>query len=177
MKVFDSVSALDHLREIKERRENIKTRIDILDIFGKQADSIENYLPTFRTAKAIWFDCEEDVIAMKERILLESLRAELYQRKLYFMINGTGLEHMEKELTSIDQGLRGYLVLDQSAEIHVEDSTAKVADLYENSVTSSQFMVYREHEIDLKTEPRLGKVLYKIRADGTLKKMKDNYRY
>lgn len=177
MKIFDTISALNHLKEIKERRDNIKSRIEILDHFGQQADTIENYSPTFKTAKAIWFDCEEEVISMKERILLDGLRAELYQRKLHFMINGTGLEKMETELAKIDEGIRGYLVLDQAAEISVTDSTSKVVDLFENSVTSSQFVVYREHEIDLKKEPQLGKVLYKIRADGTLKKMKDNYRY
>ena len=110
-------------------------------------------------------------------MLIESLRQEFYARKLLFMMEGTGLKMVEQELTKHDEGLRGYLVLDQSAEISVTDSISKVIDLFDNSVTSTQFVVYREHEIDLNIEPRLGKVLYKIRADGTLKKIKDNYRF
>lgn len=181
MKIMDTINAINQMKPIRELIEKRDERCKEILIHYQELCSggkVKNAIEVQRFMQAYWFDIQNQIEDIRLETIKEELRQRAYQDKLNYMINGVATDP-ENTLTMYndERSLRGFMIIDQKKEIHIVDSTTKLADLVDRCGVDVCFTVYKESELNLDDTLELGKVLYRIQADGRLKKLKDNYKY
>ena len=181
MKIMDSITAINHSKKITDliavRNRRCRDLVDQYNSLYLQG-KINNAMEIKRFIQIYWFDVQDQIEEVRMSMIKEQLQTASYLDKLNYMIFGIGVEEMHlKEISENERCPRGYLIIGQDKEIHISNTITTVHDLLDCPEVGQQFTVYREHEINPENQIADGKILYRIEADGRLKKIKENYKF
>lgn len=181
MKIMDTISAINHSKKITDliaaRNRRCKELVDQYNSLYLQG-KINNAMEIKRFIQTYWFDVQSQIEETRMTMIREQLQTASYLDKLNYMVFGTGVNEMHlKEISENERCPRGYLIIGQDKEIFISNSLTTLHDLLDSPEVGQQFTVYREHEINLEGQIGEGKILYRIEADGRLKKIKENYKF
>ena len=181
MKIMDSITAINHSKKITDliavRNRRCRDLVDQYNSLYLQG-KINNAMEIKRFIQIYWFDVQDQIEEVRMSMIKEQLQTASYLDKLNYMIFGIGVEEMHlKEISENERCPRGYLIIGQDKEIYISNMFTTLHDLLDNPEVGQQFTVYREHEINLELQIAEGKILYRIEADGRLKKIKENYKF
>lgn len=172
----DSLTEMNNLEAIKQINASYISKIKQAKsqyVLLLQAGSESLAIDTKRSMTMLVQQQHLDAAEAKRKLFEELLQSELYAKKLIFMVNGSGISEDFDPIFAKLNVIRGYLTIWQHTESAILSGTTTLLEFIERQ--SSGFTVYYDHEIDLNRSPDLSHVLYKIKADGVLEKIRGNY--